>query len=168
MSGGEAPHTVRWMQAKGGTMKQILIATDGSPSSQEAVDVGLELAKEQGADVTFVHVTPSEEVRGGRGGSHTYTHHESIDDSETALKAAAEAAEEAGVSYALERIAGDTVDTIVALADTKNADLIVLGNRGRSAVTSALLGSVSHGVLRHASRPVLVVKTAKAAAESAV
>ena len=39
-------------------MKQILIATDGSPSAQEAVDVGLELAKEQGADVTFVHVTP--------------------------------------------------------------------------------------------------------------
>jgi nucleotide-binding universal stress UspA family protein len=38
-------------------MKQILIATDGSPSAQEAVDVGLELAKEQGADVTFVHVT---------------------------------------------------------------------------------------------------------------
>ena len=55
-------------------MKQILIATDGSPSAQEAVDVGLELAKEQGADVTFVHVTPPDEYRGGRGGTHALAH----------------------------------------------------------------------------------------------
>ena len=45
-------------------MKQILVATDGSPSAQEAVEVGLELAKEQGADVTFVHVTDPDEVKG--------------------------------------------------------------------------------------------------------
>lgn len=147
-------------------MKQILIATDGSPSAQEAVDVGLELAKEQGADVTFVHVTPSEEVRGGKGGTHDLTHREEIDDSEAALKDAAEAADAAGVSYALERFGGETVETIVALADSKSADLIVLGSRGRNAVASAILGSVSQGVLRHASRPVLVVKTAKAPAES--
>lgn len=147
-------------------MKQILIATDGSPSAQEAVDVGLELAKEQGADVTFVHVTAADEFRGGRGGTHAHAHTEQIDESDTALKEAAEAADAADVSYALERISGETVEAIVALADTKSADMIVLGNRGRHAVTSALLGSVSHGVLRHASRPVLVVKGVKAPAES--
>ena len=147
-------------------MKQILIATDGSPSAQDAVGVGIELAKEQGADVTFVHVTFSEEAKMARAGSHAYTHAEPVDDSETALKEAGEAAEEAGVSYALERLAGETVPSIVALADAKDADLIVLGSRGRNALTSTLLGSVSHGVLRHASRPVLVVKTAKAPAET--
>ena len=149
-------------------MKQILIATDGSSSAQDAVDVGLELAEEQGADVTFVHVTPTDEIRGGRGGTHALAHSEEIDESETALKEAAEAADAAGVSYALERISGETVETIVALADTKSADMIVLGNRGRNAVTSALLGSVSHGVVRRASRPVLVVKGVKAPAETAV
>ena len=149
-------------------MKQILIATDGSPSAEEAVDVGLELAKEQGADVTFVHVADADEFHGGRAGSVPITHTEPVDESETALKSAADKAEEAGVSYALERISGQTVDSIVAVGDQKNADLIVLGSRGRSAVTSALLGSVSHGVLRHASRPVLVVKTTKAPAETAV
>jgi nucleotide-binding universal stress UspA family protein len=148
-------------------MKQILIATDGSPSSQEAVDVGLELAKEQGADVTFVHVTPADEIRGGRGGSHALTQREEIGESETALKDAGEAADAAGVSYALEHFAGETVETIVALAESKSADLIVMGSRGRGTVTSALLGSVSQGVLRHAKRPVLVVKTAKEPAESA-
>jgi nucleotide-binding universal stress UspA family protein len=55
----------------------------------------------------------------------------------------------------------------VALADSKSVDLIVMGSRGRSSIATALLGSVSHGVLRHASRPVLVVKTAKAPAETA-
>jgi nucleotide-binding universal stress UspA family protein len=149
-------------------MQQILIATDGSPSAQEAVDVGLELAKEQGADVTFVHVTPSEEIRGGRGGSHALTHRDEIDESETALKEAAGAADRAGVSYALERFSGETIETIVALADSKNADLIVLGSRGRNPVASAILGSVSQGVLRQASRPVLVVKGSKTPAEAAV
>jgi nucleotide-binding universal stress UspA family protein len=147
-------------------MKHILIATDGSPSAQEAVEVGLELAKEQGADVTFVHVTPAEEVRGGRGGAHALTHREEVDESETPLKAAGEAAEAAGVSYALEHFSGETVETINAFADTKEVDLIVVGNRGRNAITSALLGSVSLGVLRHAKRPVLVVKAAKVTAES--
>lgn len=147
-------------------MKQILIATDGSPSAQEAVDVGLELAQEQGADVTFVHVTPVEEIRGGRGGAHALTHREEIDESETALKDAAAAADAAGVSYEVERFSGETVETIVALADSKNADLIVLGSRGRSAIASAVLGSISLGVLKHASRPVLIVKGAKAPAET--
>jgi nucleotide-binding universal stress UspA family protein len=146
-------------------MKQILVATDGSPSSQEAVDVGLELAKEQGADVTFVHVADPDEVRGGRGGTHPVTHTEEVDDSEATLKSAGQAAEDVGVSYALERVSGNTVESIVAVAEEKEADLIVVGSRGRNAVTTALLGSVSNGVLRHAGRPVLVVKTAKAPAE---
>jgi nucleotide-binding universal stress UspA family protein len=147
-------------------MKQILIATDGSPSALEAVDVGLELAKEQGADVTFVHVADPDEFHGGRAGSHAIAHREEVDESETALKSAAQAAEEAGVSYALERISGETVETIVALADTKDADIIVVGSRGRNALATALLGSVSHGVLRHAKRPVLVVKGMKVPAET--
>jgi nucleotide-binding universal stress UspA family protein len=45
---------------------------------------------------------------------------------------------------------------IVEIADELDARLIVCGRRGRGAVTSALLGSVSHAVLAHAGRPVLI------------
>jgi nucleotide-binding universal stress UspA family protein len=89
-----------------------------------------------------------------------------MDESEIALSEAAEAAQGAGVSYALERISGDTVAEILAVADAKKADLIVVGSRGRGPVTSAVLGSVSKGVLKEAQRPVLIVR--EAAVPSAV
>jgi nucleotide-binding universal stress UspA family protein len=47
--------------------------------------------------------------------------------------------------------------TITALADERDARVIVLGSHGISPVTSVLLGSVAAGVVHHATRPVLVV-----------
>jgi nucleotide-binding universal stress UspA family protein len=140
-------------------MKKILIATDGSATAREAVDVGVELAAEQGAEVTFIHVLPTDDyIVSGRGHALPKPHILDMDESEVALREAAEAAEEAGVSYAVERISGDTVDEIVAIADLTDADLIVIGSRGRGPITSTLLGSVSQGVLSESKRPVLIVR----------
>ena len=43
-------------------MRKILIATDGSPAALQAVELGLELAEEQHAQPTFVHVAPAADV----------------------------------------------------------------------------------------------------------
>ena len=148
-------------------MKHILIATDGSPASARAVEAGVELAAERGGEVTFVHVVPPDEWVGGRGApSRPLPHHVAIDEGETALEEAAQAAEAAGVSCALERIAGDPVDEILAVAEAKDVDLVVVGSRGRGAVTSAILGSVSLDVVKRARCPVLVVKDVSAPVEA--
>jgi hypothetical protein len=52
---------------------------------------------------------------------------------------------------------GSVADVILDVADEADAEAIVLGSRGLTGVRSLLLGSISHAVLQHADRPVVVV-----------
>ena len=52
----------------------------------------------------------------------------------------------------------DAAETIAAEAERLDAAVIVIGSRGLGRVKSSLLGSTSHGLLRHTRRPVIVVK----------
>ena len=52
---------------------------------------------------------------------------------------------------------GGVADAILEVADEVDAEAIVLGTRGLTGMKSLLLGSVSHAVLQHADRPVVVV-----------
>jgi nucleotide-binding universal stress UspA family protein len=137
-------------------VKRFLIAVDGSSSSQEAVRVGVEYAAEQEAEVTFFHVVPPFDwSSGGQPTPHK------LDETEAAmLKEATEVAEELGISAKVKVASGDPVAEIVSYADSIDADMIVVGSRGLSAVARVLLGSVSRGVLYEAQRPVLLVKGA--------
>lgn len=53
---------------------------------------------------------------------------------------------------------GSPADEIVRAADEVEADLIVVGGRGKGAVGAILMGSVAHRVLHHALCPVLVTR----------
>jgi nucleotide-binding universal stress UspA family protein len=146
---------------KEGPMNRILIATDGSPASLQAVELGLELAEEHTAQVTFVHVAPSSEVLPVAGfamaGPASVPHDVDEGDRE-ALDAAAALAEERGVAALTRLLVGNAAKEIVAYADEIDADLIVVGSRGLGAVGRTVLGSVSGKVLHDAKRPVLVVR----------
>jgi nucleotide-binding universal stress UspA family protein len=151
-------------------MKKILIATDGSPSAREAVEFGLELALEQEADAIFVHVVPAYDVlpmSGGFGMTGALPH-ELTEADRAPLAEAASLADERRVDATTKLLTGDPPHEIVAYADTIDADLIVVGSRGHGAIATALLGSVSRGVLHAARRPVLVVRGAAARVEAPV
>ncbi|WP_375492713.1 universal stress protein [uncultured Jatrophihabitans sp.] len=87
-------------------------------------------------------------------------------DADEQEQAAAQQAAEEGAARAVERgfeaearIAQATESvwrTVVEVADEIDADLILVGSRGRGTFGGAVLGSTSHGVLQHARRPVLV------------
>ena len=142
-------------------VNRILIATDGSASAVEAVTAGVDLAAEQGAGVTFVHVVPPVfATRPGRLGAATLVPPVPVHDDEVALDAAGQLAREVGVEADVVIVSGDAADEIVAYADTIDADLIVVGSRGRGAIKGLLLGSVSKAILQEARRPVLVARSA--------
>ncbi len=131
-------------------MKRIMVATDGSRSSTEAVAFGIELAAEQKTELIFVHVVPFMDVVPaigfvGIGGA--FPHEVSEHDRTLLDEAAAASAAEHEIVATTALLRGDPVDEIVAFADTHDVDLIIVGSRGHGTIASALLGSVSRGVL---------------------
>ena len=140
-------------------MKKILIATDGSTASHEAVELGVDLAADEDAEVIFVHVAPAVDLipSTGFGMSGALPHQLTAYD-RAPLEEAMSVAAEHGVDATTELLVGDTVDEIDAYGDSLDVDVIVIGSRGHGGFASALLGSVSRGVLRESKRPVLVVR----------
>jgi nucleotide-binding universal stress UspA family protein len=140
-------------------MKKILIGTDGSEVGSAAVDVALDLAADEGAEVVFVHVVsvldfaPHLDEK-----AELPPQRMPRPEADLVLREAIELAESRGVTARAELLIGYPPKQIVRLARDIDADLIVVGSRGLGRVKSAVLGSTSREVLAHADRPVLVVR----------
>lgn len=143
-------------------MKTVLIATDGSEHARQAVTFGVELAAEQHARVVFVHVAPMTDVlpTGGFGMTAAIPH-ELTENDRSCLEEAEAVASEHDVAASCRLLRGDVVKEIVDHANLVEADVIVVGTRGHGALTGAMLGSVSRGLLHKARRPVLIVRGAR-------
>jgi nucleotide-binding universal stress UspA family protein len=75
----------------------------------------------------------------------------------SALDSAANAAKKAGVSCeTIQAENGQPHQAIIAAAEDKGCDLIVMSSHGRSGLSALLIGSVTNKVLTHAKTPVLV------------
>jgi len=138
-------------------MKRIVIAHDGSEGSGEALKQGLELARSARAVATVVYVRHAPlPVIGDpfyeRALSKELSHGRDVLN-EARLYAAA-----FGILPETELLEGDAAEQILELARARDADLIVVGSRGRGAIAEALLGSVSQAIVHGADRPVLVAR----------
>ncbi len=151
----------------------VLICYDGSPDAKAAIQRASELLPGQEATVVTVW-QPFVEVlaRSGFGLAPTLADSQEID--EQTRKMAAQQAEEGAQlarehdlkaqSRAVER-QGSIAQAVLAEAEAVQAQAVVIGSRGLTRLKSALLGSVSHAVLQHADRPVVVVPSPEVAAE---
>ena len=141
--------------------RSTLIAYDGSEAARAAIARAAELLASRPAQVLTTWQPVSLAVATGVAPP-AY-----IPDLETAYERSA--AKTAAEGVALAEAAGLTATPVVVpepngcwtaildAAEAADAAVIVMGARGLSGVRSALLGSVSSGVVHHSTRPVLVV-----------
>lgn len=138
---------------------------DGSDGSRSALFEAAELVTHP-ADAVVLAVWMPAVVSLVRAGSFltTVPNEHEIDEQEAAsaqrvADEGAEGARKRGYNASARIAQADisVVGTIGEIAQEIDAALIVCGQRGRGAIRSALLGSVSHGLSAHAQRPVLIV-----------
>ena len=143
--------------------KPVLFCYDGSEGSKTALTAAAELIKP--ADAVVLTVWTPAAVQLARAGSFIVAipNEGEVDDQEAA--SAQEIAEEGAAGArrrgynAVARVSetGESVvRTIDQVAEEIDAGLIICGQRGRGAIGSALLGSVSHALAGHTKRPVLI------------
>ena len=141
---------------------KVLVPVDGSELALDAVRHALRL-RQEGLDATFLLATVQEP---------TYVYEMVLAPDADVLErlsgavgsralAGAEALfNAAGVPFEREIGSGEPAPTLIEMAEHHGCDAIILGARGLGVLRSALLGSVSQGVLHGSKLPVTVVKHA--------
>ena len=143
--------------------RHILLPTDGSELSQEAIDYGMALAKSVNAKVTVMTVSTPFYTLAVEPGMITDTPEQYGKRMATLaakyLNVAKEAALAAGVSCDTMHVEHDhPYLAIIETASQKSCDLIVMASHGRRGISAIVLGSEALKVLTHSTIPVLVFR----------
>jgi nucleotide-binding universal stress UspA family protein len=148
--------------------KRILVAVDGSPTSNRGFKVAVPLAKSLGAKLVVLHVIDERAVGIGLSAS-GYVAPAYVEDVIAALRDAgrkvlAKAQREAKSqgqeidAHLVESLGDGVAQTILRQARKIKPDLIVLGTHGRRGLARVVVGSDAETVLREATVPVLLVR----------
>ena len=140
-------------------MKAILVAVDGSGTSDRAVRHACDLLEAGlAAELHLLNVQPN------LGGAiATFVSKDQIDahhreECHKALATATEIAKKAGVDAKVHIGVGRQGEIVSDYVDKLGAGLVVLGTRGHTGLAGVLLGSVAQDVIAHSEMPVTLVK----------
>ncbi len=174
VSGGVAEHSpcaalvVRPGKAAGAgkAIRRVLVAIDGSPNAQRALETAADLAKGLKAELRIAHVLHIPTLFWSMGVPGSAVPCQKIEDDaeeagRTLLAKAVKFAKDAGVADAKDELVTDLVSPaqgVVQLAERDEADVVVLGTRGNGGFRKLVLGSVANSVLHYADCSVLVTK----------
>ena len=146
----------------GGTVRRIVAGVDGSPSSISALRWATRQAELTGGTVDAV-IAWEFPMTAGSVGWAPVSPFDDTDYCELAAKSLADAVGEVnpppGVTVHQVVVQGNPAHVLLDAA--KDADLLVVGNRGHGAFADVLIGSVSVRCLHHATCPVVVVRAPK-------
>lgn len=141
-------------------IRKILIATDGSEYTKEAVTTGLKLAKVLGAEVTALYVIDQTSfVTFPVDSSIVSVYPQLENEGKRAVEEVKKEGEGMGIKVTPVVVEGSPTRKIVEIA--ADFDLVVIGTLGRSALGKLFIGSVAERVTRYAPCPVLVVRSKK-------
>lgn len=145
--------------------KHILVAADGSETSNKSIKYAVELAKQHQCELTVLTVTipyslSSFSVAWQNAPLDSDDYDKSIEEAATQiLEEAREIAAVSGIVMATRHISEVSAATaIVDTADQLGCDLIIMASHGRRGVVRKLLGSQTNEVLQMSPIPVLVYK----------
>jgi nucleotide-binding universal stress UspA family protein len=154
-------------------MKNILVPIDFSDATSRVLELARQLGKSFGAEIHIVHVRPipaplpaSPLGYGALGmpemvpGPVSQVVAQPIEPNEEEKKKLNEwktEMERAGLSATVHEPTGDVVEEILECAQKMKADAIVMGRHGHGAMYNLLVGSVTEGVLKRSTCPVLLV-----------
>lgn len=137
--------------------ERILIPTDGSPTSERALETGLEMARLMDASVTGLYVMDNSAYAAFPGDIEWDQIKDMLaQESDRALAQVEEQCDAHGLQCGVQVREGHPAQEI--LSASEDHDLVVMGTHGRSGLEHLLLGSVTEKVIRHARCPVLVVR----------
>jgi universal stress protein A len=147
-------------------LEKILVPVDFSEYSQKAVRYGVELAKDRKASLTLLHVINQRIIDAvhelsvkGYKGDFVEVMRKMVSEREAELQQMVPQDWREGLTELnFEIRKGRPSEEVIKYAKEHGMDLIVVGTHGRSALASALLGSVANTVVLRAPCPVLVVR----------
>jgi nucleotide-binding universal stress UspA family protein len=142
--------------------EKILIATDGSEYTKNAVDYGIDLAKNTGAKLHAIYVVDTAAFASIPMDAAWESMYDLLrQEGDEATKYVADKAQTEGLEVERTTIEGHPADEIIKYAEKNLISLIVMGTLGKSGLDRFLLGSVAEKVVRNSKIPVLVVRGKK-------